>query len=586
MVYQPDECNEDLVEAAILAGELVKDDDNDWPDDELELEPVKLRLLDQPTLADTPPAKYTPEWTTKQRWKALSGRYKGGKRKLVSQPVQCVELLDANWWPVSHDGSIYALPRRQDDIPSGGILSPPGKGWLDEVSAIYRAYTGRHLVLSSTARRDAYSAWAGKPTPVTGDPYTRWGRADDGALWWDSGQESGAVIRVDSTGWTIESEPGCWFIRPRTLAALRLPVPGAPIDELWEHIRIPEADRRLVLAWLLASMLPGLSTAAGMLFLDGEPASGKSTAMSRLTAAAGGEANRQAKGGGGGSDKDLFAVAADGWVLGIDNISSWSRAESDHLCRLISGTTSSSRKLYTDLTTVRIRVRRPVIATTTGVAVLHDDLVRRMIPVTGLRKVASPRPDHTLTVAWHAAQPGVFGSLLDLMVQVMALGNPPEDAVLSTLPSWGWMAWALDELLGPEADGVTTVARCLERQAGMKSNSIHDDPFWLAAGRALDARGFTGTAAAFIQRVEEDGLRHSFRPLPKTWPSPAGFRARYGGLRADGLRAAGWTVEQVVGRSETGHKPARWHIVPPPKPEPGEDPHGDDCDCDRCHPDF
>jgi len=578
---------EDPMEAAILSGELeIPDDINDivWQDDESGVpsgmaNPFR-HLTVLPTTARFMLGTWTPEAYTRSRWQVLGHTDFNGVWHPAPVAVRAVELLGAYFWAIRWDGVVYALPRltKARSAYSGGVLRPMDPLWLSHVSAQFRAIADTKSVLSGSARRDAVEAWKGHAAELHEVPYTRWGRAGDGALWWDSGRDDDdAFVRVDATGWSSESEPDCWFRRPDTLVALPPPLRGDDITRLWDHLNIPESDRSLVLSWLLASMLPGATEAAGMLYLWGPAGSGKSTAMGVLTGAAGGEPNRQAPSGSGTSERDLFAVASDGWVMGADNVSSWSAVESDHLCRIISGTSAKLRTYYTTAGTTHIRVRRPVIATSIEVPVLREDLVRRMVPAR-LSKLDSPASDHDMATRWRQGQPGVFGALLDLLVKVLAVGPPPKGVDLTTLPSWGQMAWALDQVIAPP-DGESTITRCLERRRELASDEVHDDPFWLAARRALRGREFIGTAAMFIERVEEMAWSSNKR-LPKTWPTPAAFRGRVA-RREEGLLAAGWSISQVERRDSTGRHPVRWRIVGPEAID-SDDKHADTCTCIEC----
>jgi hypothetical protein len=95
-----------------------------------------------------------------------------------------------------------------------------------------------------------------------------------GAVWIDMGDTTGRAIRVGTDGWSIVDEPPVLFRRTELTGALPEPEPG-DLAELWEWINVDEPDRPIVLAWLLAALLPDLPHP--VLNLSGEQGTGKTT---------------------------------------------------------------------------------------------------------------------------------------------------------------------------------------------------------------------------------------------------------------------------------------------------------------------
>lgn len=551
-------------------------DPADFPDEEPEPpRPPKLRSVGPTdTVDDFPPDPdaWSPLDEAHRRWVKIQRQTADGRLQPAPQSARAYEVLVCHFWCVEFQGEMYALPRTTRRRPAGGILQPLNASLNARISWLFSALDPANTC-SASAIRDAILRWQGDVIHLPTRPSTRWGRGEDGTMWWDSGRSDGQVVRYDATGWRPEAQPDAWFLRPSNLKALPVPERGGDITELWEHVNIPPADRHLVLSWLLASVLPGDHEGVGMLYLTGPAGAGKSTAMTVLTSAAGGEPNRGAQASGHESDRDLFAVARDGWVLGIDNVSRWSDSQSDRLCTIITGTDFKTRTLFTTGDTSVIHVRRPVIATAIEVPFLQEDLVRRMIPVS-LQPLDTPLDDHTLATRWAKAQPLVFGALLDLLVRVEQLGPPPAGTPLSDLPSWGRMAWALDQLL-PPPDGQSTVERCLERRTTIDAGEVLVDRFWVQAANALRGKTFKGTLADFAALAPAPDYVNA-----RTWPtarSLPGLIAR----RAVGLRAAGWKIEKLASAAATASKHAPvWSIQPPPHGPGGG--HAPGCRCATC----
>jgi len=482
-------------------------------------------------------------------------------------------LLDACYWPVRYGGQVYAMQRSTIDRPTtGGILRLAGGGaWIANVARTYG--TLANDTVNKRAISDAVLRWEGAAQTLDTVPYTRWGVGFDGAMWWDSGRQGGGLVRVGPEGWEVRFTPECWFIRGANIGQLPLPEGGGSLEELWRFCHINPEDRRLVTSWLLSSMMAGRKTAAGVLYLHGPAGSGKTTGSSKLSEAAGSDANTQTQRSSSQTDQDRAAIIADGWIFSQDNLSIITAKESDWLCGVVTGYTEKLRILYQTSDVVRIYIRRPVIATSIDIPMLREDLIRRMVPV-GVLPLALPIPEGQLEDQWQEARPLVFGALLDLLVRVLALGAPPEGKRLSELAAWGRVAWALDQLAG---DGAETVVLCEERRRAFAGEEIEADPFWDAVERRYSGKHFEGSLGKLLRSVETH--RHNVQQ-PKTWPTMRSLPGRLERRKA-GLLAAGWIIECDRGDRVT-RRAARWSITPPVRPD--EPPHKDGCGCSRCDP--
>jgi len=521
-------------------------------------------------------------WTPIDRTRLAWGRQANPKDHAAGRATETNRvwaLLDAGWWAVRYAGQVYAVQRSTIDRPTtGGILRLAGGGaWIANVARTYGELS--HETCKKQSIRDAVLRWEGSAQTLDTVAYTRWGVGFDNSLWWDSGRQGGGLVRISHEGWEVRFAPECWFIRPSSFEPLPMPEGGGSLTELWRFANINPEDRRLVTSWLLAAMMAGRKTAAGMLYLHGPAGSGKTSGASRLAEAAGSDANLQTQRGSAQSDQDRAAMIADGWIFSQDNLSIITAKESDWICNVVTGYTEKLRILYQTSDIARIYIRRPVVATSIDIPTLQEDLIRRMVPV-GVLPLDAPVPEGRLESGWQETRPRVFGALLDLLAQVLALGQPPDGTRLSELAAWGRVAWALDQLAG---DGVDTVALCEQRRKAAAAGEIEADPFWDAVEDRFSAKNHDGTSKHFdgplrrLLDLVEPGM-HSHRP--KTWPTMRSLPGRIERRKA-GLLAAGWLIECDPGDSAS-HRAAVWHIYPPERPN--EKPHDDGCGCRRCNP--
>jgi hypothetical protein len=327
-------------------------------------------------------------------------------------------------------------------------------------------------------------------------------------------------------------------------------------------LNVEEIDRQLVLAWQLSTMIPEMTFSAGMLYLAGPYGTAKSTSADFITSAAGspGERHRQKRRE---DDRDFLVTANATWTLFLDNLSSFSAEQSDLLAVLITGLQESNRTLFTDTDTTVLKIRRPVIATSINLPVLRGDLIDRMVPVRTREITPGARLDETdLTNEFNAAQPGIFGGLLDLMVKVMAHPNPPAGTELPRL-GLGRIGWKLDQLLGTKDP--STAARLDARQWELMADTVGDaDSFFVQLEisisnhlRMYNKDAWVGTAGELAQLADPLG---EYAKKFRDWPTP---RAVSGRLERNlvALRGSGWTVDRMP--SKHSHHPARWSIVDP-----------------------
>lgn len=473
-----------------------------------------------------------------------------GKRIVTNAPKRLYAILAAYFWPVrDSSGQIWLIPRRElTKRPSGGVCVPLMADWtVNRAIARFADYFPRANLPGKDAVMTALRALAGQAEQV-GDLWVRWGRADDGALWWDAGTGD-EFVRVDKDGWAIYDRPGCYF-RSGSTRPMPPPVRGGNLDDLWQFVPVKSVDRPLVIAWMLTAMHPDRETAAGILYLTGPEGSGKSTAADKITEATGSSVARKKLDVRRGDDRDLIVGASAGWVLGLDNLSTLSAEQQDLLCTLATGHEETYRVLHTTTDTVTLSIRRPITMTSIDVPILRPDLISRMVPV-ALQGLDAPLPEDEVSTAWHASQPAIFGALLDLLVSVMAAPQPASPPAMPRLAALGRIALAADQERGTQ-----TLPRLEAVTSALLGDTVTDDPFFDALSHKIRTQ-WKGTAARLLELLDSDGelaRRHG-----RTWPTAKGVSARLKRSQR-ALEGAGWVIS-------VGHLPNNrgqvWTLTPP-----------------------
>lgn len=335
----------------------------------------------------------------------------------------------------------------------------------------------------------------------------------------EPGKSRAVVVRSGS--WSITDHHGVMFQRPDSMKPLPEPVGGGTLDPLWNLVNVPDTARLLVTAWLLDCLRP--DTPFPLLEAIGEQGSAKSglqTILKRLIDPSAIELRSAPR-----SGEDVFVGAAQGWVLAYDNVSHLSPDLQDVLCRVATGATYATRKLYTNSEEASIRAKRPVTLNGIGASITAQDLVDRAVSLE-LETIEDRREKSAIESEFDRLHPALLGALLDLFASALAI--LPSIAIerdrRPRLIEFARLGCAVAEAMGGTADDF------LGEFEAMRSASI---------GRTLDASPVAGALLAFLEdrpdRFTEYTVKRLFesldRPDGDAWPrSPKGF--------ADALRRA------------------------------------------------
>jgi hypothetical protein len=364
------------------------------------------------------------------------------------------------------------------------------------------------------------------------EAYLRVGKHED-CIYIDLGTDDWRIVRVSPNGWEVIPYSDCPIRFYRSDCQLPLPIPtrGGSLDDLWQLLNFKEADRPLVIGWILSALTP--DGAKPILALSGEKGSGKSSAatlLKRLT-----DPTKVSKASTVGDPRQVAAAAAGRWVLSFDNLTRLSSEQQDLLCCIATGAGYSHRTLYSDLEETFLEYRRPQILTGVDLVPTRSDLLDRCLIVRLERIPEEARlPEGELEAMTADLLPSIYGALLDLLV--IALRNLPsiKPARLPRMADFAQLCLAAGIPGFAEAYASNIETGC---QAAVEANP-------LAAGilSLLEAHNgyWQGTTTELIRRLQEldptnrDFLSLSARSVGKRLASS---------LRGD-LAAVGVEVDQ------------------------------------------
>jgi hypothetical protein len=464
----------------------------------------------------------------------------GGKLSAASQLVEMA--LDRYHFGVTEDGQPYAVKPGRHVVR----MLRGGKNSLRaELSqAFYQKYK---KAAPQQALADALLVLEGMAQDQDPDQVYLRVATSHGAVWIDLGDAAETVVRIDQDGWEV-APSGIPVLFRRSGLTGALPEPqGADhadhadhdsylslgsFDLLFDHLNVAQADRPLVLAWLMAVLIDPESPHP-ILSLFGEQGTGKSTASRRIVSVVDPSPVPLRKPP---RDPEGWVTAAQGsWVVALDNLSTVPDWLSDSLCRAATGDGDVRRALYTDSDLAVFAFRRCILLNGIDVGALRGDLADRLIMINLDRIKESARlTERQLNERWTRDHPRIFGGLLSLAADLIRRLPSVRLASSPRMADFALILAAIDQTLG--TDGLNRFA---ERARTMAEDTLSSDPFIAAMDQAeID---FHGKAADLLIKVTPD--EQGWRP-PRNWPKEP--RAVTSLLRrnAPAMRKLGWVVEE------------------------------------------
>jgi hypothetical protein len=190
--------------------------------------------------------------------------------------------------------------------------------------------------------------------------------------------------------------------------------------------QLSEADRRLVIIWVLSAMRP--TGPYPILALAGEEGAGKSMTarlLRQLIDPAGDNVMAPPH-----NDGDLVADAKNNHVLAYDNLSRMSDDLADGFCRLSTGGDIGGRRLYTNDESAAFAAKRPIIINGIPDLATRGDLASRTM-VIALMPMTHRKTEAAMEEEFRRVSPAIFGALLDAFASALAVLDKvrlPDDA--------------------------------------------------------------------------------------------------------------------------------------------------------------
>ena len=311
------------------------------------------------------------------------------------------------------DGHCYAIPL------SGDVRL------AERVSSGFVIRACRSLGHSSKAAKEcAEMLIAFAPTRRRRTLSLRSVRTSDGVVLDLAQERNSRCVVVTAHGWELRDRPpdGVIFRRSQVTRPLPDPVQGGSLDPLRRVLGFAAHDRRwlLINGWLPAVLLADLPRP--LLAFVGVQGSAKTTRAAMVSSVVDPKPREGLGSSFGRSSRDDEVKALAHYLPAWDNISSLSQQGSDFLARLVTGTSSDARALYSDDRLSVITYRRSGVLT--GITLpsnLGSDVLERLILIRCDRVSDDERrSESSLWKTWDSVHPTVLGGVLDQLVTLLA----------------------------------------------------------------------------------------------------------------------------------------------------------------------
>ena len=331
------------------------------------------------------------------------------------------------------------------------------------------------------------------------------------------------VIEIDAEGWRIidEYEAPVLFI-PSSSGAIPIPERGGSINDLREFMNVNDDDFRLIVGWLLASLNPYVDRP--ILWVNGEKGYGKTELTNLLKKlldpdATGALAPVD-------SVRDFKVVASSRYIVGLDNISKITKKWSDTFCRMVTGISFVSRKLYTDSTTFSIKSHNSLIINGKNLMPTYDDLEDRCFCIT-LQKLdkTNRKSKEKIKASFEEKRPKILGAFLDAVSAALKNTDYKKDIDARMLDTCCFIIKAADAGSLPFSDD-DFIATIMKKRDETNSCEISSEPLaniiyamaeekFKSEDNAAEIEVYSGTTRELFEKVLQHALMEEKNELPQ-----------------------------------------------------------------------
>jgi hypothetical protein len=342
-------------------------------------------------------------------------------------------------------------------------------------------------------------------------------------LWYDLSNKTWQFVKINEKGWEVIDKPPIIFNRHSHHQAQVIPVQNGNIELFLNYINITNSEHKLLLlVFMVSCFVPDFPHV--MLVVFGAQGSSKSTFFklkrmvtdpSIIDVVAMPE-----------KQNELVQVLAHHHCLLFDNVSHISEDTSDTLCRAITGSGFSKRKLYKNDEDLIYKFHRCVGINGINLVTIRPDLLERSLLIE-LERIDSKERKHEKEIYENFAKdlPSILGGVFDVLVNALKIKPQIKISSLPRMADWALWGCAISEALGySKEEFLSAYENNINRQAEMllNENIVATTLFSFME----DKEEWRGTMTALLEALYTKTPTDYFAVHEKYWPKGASALSR------------------------------------------------------------
>lgn len=406
--------------------------------------------------------------------------------------------------------------------------------WLGRA---YREQTGKspssNAVSSALDTIEGEAIFRGKEFPL----YNRVAFKDGDTIWYDLADPEWRAVKITKEGYSVERDVPILFRRYAHLSEQVIPEEGGEVKDLLKYVNITSPDQQLLfMVYLVSCFIPGFPHPIPYVY--GPQGSAKSTISliaRKLVDPSKLEVLSMPK-----SPEELTQQLSHNYFLFYDNVSYISSEISDLLCRAITGSGFSKRRLYTDEDDVIFSILANVGINGINLSAAQPDLLERSL-LLELESITSSnrREGGKLISEFMAERAKILGAIFRTLTKALTIKPDIEVAHLPRMADFTLYGCAIAEALGYSREKfLEAYNRNIESQneEALESHIVAT----MIVSFMEDKDAWKGTASELLQAI------HNLVPMEdlqdKGLPKKASVLSRQINTLKSTLRSAGLKI--------------------------------------------
>lgn len=342
-------------------------------------------------------------------------------------------------------------------------------------------------------------------------------------LWYDLTNEKWQAVKINKSGWEIVDKPPIIFNHYSHHQSQVTPIGNGNVKLFLDYINVTNPEHRLLLlVFLISSFIPDFPHV--MLVVFGAQGSSKST-LSKLTRLVIDPSmldvvalpDKQ---------NELIQILAHHHFLFFDNVSHVNEDSSDTICKAITGSGFSKRRLFKNDEDIIYKFQRCIGINGINLVTIRPDLLERSLLIE-LERIDSANRKHEKEIydSFKKDLPFILGGIFDTLVKTLEIKSKIRVSSLPRMADWTLWGCAIAEALGyKKEEFLDAYERNINRQAEMllNENIVATTLFTFME----DKKDWKGTATDLLQQLYSSTPLDYFEKQEKFWPKSAAALSR------------------------------------------------------------